>query len=294
MNAVVLIAHGTVERLDDLPAFLANIRRGQPAPDAMVRELRARYERIGGRSPLNDITARLAEKVEAALGVKTRVAMRLWEPYPTEVLARLAEEGVTRVCVVPLAQHSAAVYGAAVREAAAPLGIAVACAPNWGRSNPLVEAFAAAARAALAGLAPDATRLVMTAHSLPLVVIRRGDPYAEEVQASAELVAARLGPNAPKHLVCYQSQGMGGGEWLGPDLASTLDAVKRDGAEHVVVAPIGFLADHVEILYDLDIEARAWARERGLDFRRTASLNDSEAMVNAVTAVARPLLESAP
>src|SRR5262245_46569822 len=162
MNAVVLIAHGTVERLDDLPHFLANIRRGRAAPDEIVREVRRRYEAIGGRSPLNDIKRRLAEKVEASPGVKTRMAMRLWEPYPNEVLASLAAEGVTRVCVVPLAQHSAAVYGAAVKEAAAPLGLEVACAPNWGRSPALADAFAQTVKDALGDLPAERTRLVMT------------------------------------------------------------------------------------------------------------------------------------
>jgi ferrochelatase len=290
MKAIVLVAHGTVERLEELPAFLANIRRGHPAPEEVVREVRRRYEAIGGRSPLNDLTRSLANKLEAALGVKTRMANRLWDPYPKEVLARLAAEGVRRVCVVPLAQHSAAVYGAAVREAAAPLGLEVVCAPNWGRSEALVDAFATAAREALADLPREATRLVLTAHSLPLAVIKAGDAYADEVRASADLVLERLGPSAPEHALCYQSQGMGGGEWLGPDLFATLDAIARGGARHVVVAPIGFLTDHVEILYDLDIEARAKAAERGLELRRARSLNDSDALVRALVEVARPLL----
>jgi ferrochelatase len=293
MNALVLIAHGTVDRLDDLPAFLANIRRGQPAPEEIAREVRRRYEAIGGRSPLNDVTRSLAAKVEAALGTTTRMASRLWDPYPKEVLASLAAEGVTRVAVVPLAQHSAGVYGAAVKQAAALLGLEVVCAPNWGRTPALLDAFAAATREALADLPRDATRLVLTAHSLPTFVIKGGDPYAEEVAASAELVVERLGAGAPKHVVCYQSQGMGGAaEWLGPDLQTTLDRIAEEGAKHVVVAPIGFLADHVEILYDLDIEARAWATSRGMTLRRTRSLNDSDAMVRAIIDVARPLLRT--
>jgi ferrochelatase len=291
MNALVLIAHGTVDRLEDLPAFLANIRHGHAASDAIVQEVRRRYEAIGGRSPLNAITRSLAAKVETALGVRTRMASRLWHPYPKDVIAALAAEGVTRVAVVPLAQHSAPVYAAAMNQAGAAFGLEVNCAPNWGRTPSLIEAFAALARESLADLPRDTTRLVLTAHSLPTAVIKSGDPYADEVAASAELVVARLGRSAPRHVICYQSQGIGGGsEWLGPDLAATLDALAEGGATHVVVAPIGFLADHVEILYDLDIEARARAKDRGMAFRRTRSLNDSDEMVRAVVEVARPLL----
>jgi ferrochelatase len=303
VEAVLLVAHGTVERLDDLPAFLANIRRGRPAPDEVVREVRRRYEAIGGRSPLLDVTRSLAAKVERALAVPTRVAMRLWEPYPKEVLAELATIGVKRVCVVPLAQHSAAVYGAAVVEAARPFGFEVSCAANWGRTPALIDAFAGAAKDAIDRVpAPERSlaRVVLSAHSLPTSIIAAGDPYEDEVRAAAELVAARLGPDAPPHVVCFQSQGMSppgarGLEpatpgWLGPDLRATFERIANEGARHVIVAPIGFLADHVEILYDLDIEARAWAKELGMTFARTRSLNDSDELARAVIEVARPLL----
>ncbi len=290
-TAVLLIAHGTVERLDDLPRFLSNIRRGQPPSEELVREIRRRYEAIGGRSPLLDISHRVAAKVEVALGVPVRLAMRLWEPYPRDVLTALAEEGTRRVVVVPLAQHSAGVYGAAAKEAARDLGLEVVSAPNWGQNGTLLDAYASRIARELAKVAQP-SRIVMTAHSLPTFIIKGGDPYEDEVRASAEKIHVRLGPAAPDYVVSFQSQGMSGPgvEWLGPDLSATLEAILDKGVRQAVLAPIGFLADHVEILYDLHIEARAWANERGMVLHVAESLNDSDDLVRAIAEVARPLL----
>ena len=180
-TAIVLIAHGTIERLDDLPPFLANIRRGHPAPPELVAQVRRRYEAIGGRSPLNDICRQLAGKLEARLGLPTRVAMRLWEPYPKEVLGALVAEGVTRVVVVPLAQHSARVYGDTVREAATALAgqggeaLEVACADNWGQEPLLTHAYAEQIARELEQVPAgerDRTTVLMTAHSLPVAVVK--------------------------------------------------------------------------------------------------------------------------
>jgi ferrochelatase len=308
-KAVVLIAHGTVDRLDDLPEFLGNIRRGMPANPELTAEVRRRYEAIGGKSPLLGITNSVAVKVERALSVPTRVAMRLWHPYPKDVLATLGAEGVTKVAVVPLAQHSAAIYGAAMKEAAAALAkeggptIDIAAASNWGRKGTLLDAYATNIHKAIARIPePERarTRIVMTAHSLPTFIIKQGDPYEDEVRASAMMIALRLGPNAPDYVVAFQSQGLSGPgpggkpvEWLGPDLRAAIDAAAHDGMRHLVVAPIGFLADHVEILYDIDIEAKAWAQERKIVLHRSESLNDGDGLVRAVIEVARPLLGGA-
>ncbi|WP_394827005.1 ferrochelatase [Pendulispora albinea] len=302
-TAAILFSHGTVERLDELPAFVTNIRRGHAPPPEVVEELVRRYTAIGGRSPLGDITRELAKKVEAAVGLPTRMAMRMWHPYPEEVLAELVEDGIERVLVVPLAQHSTPAYAQAMQRAAEKLQkpLEIRCASNWGTSPSLTAAFAASIGEALAQL-PEPTRaatvLVMTAHSVPTSVLRAGDPYERDVRASAEAIAATLASSAPNaagapassgqaipHLVAFQSQGMGGGEWLGPDLPSTLDAIAARGHRHVLFAPIGFLSDHVEVLYDLDIEAAEWARTRGLTTSRAASLNASPAFVETLAAI---------
>ncbi len=315
-TAVVLIAHGTVEDLADLPSFLANIRRGHPAPPELIAEVRRRYEAIGGRSPLTDISRSLAHKLTAVLGLPVRLAMRLFAPFPKDVLAELAKEGRDQIAVVPLAQHSAKIYVASVADAAAQLAkedtsgrttFTVRGAENWGRTPSLNAAFEGAAREALlaAGATSPAevatTTLLFTAHSLPKFIIDAGDPYDVEVQEAAREVGARL-TASPAFAgldvrVCYQSQGMSQPSrdgkpqpWLGPDLKAALADIARSGKKRVVVAPIGFLADHVEILYDLDIEAMGWAKELSLSFSRTRSLDDSEPMVRAITDVTRGVL----
>ncbi len=301
-DAVLLIAHGTVEELDDLPEFLKNIRRGHAAPPELLAEVRRRYEAIGGRSPLNAINRDMAKALENRLGVPVRTANRLFHPYPTSVLTDLASEGITRVVVVPLAQHSASVYGDAVKEAAAAAGLPleIDAATNWGRVPELTDAFARAIVTALDDVPDgerDRTSLLLTAHSLPLSIIEAGDPYEDEVRASAEAVTARVRELAPgrfvDHGVAFQSQGMSTGAggrpmaWLGPDLRGRLEALAARGRKEVVIAPIGFLADHVEILYDLDIEARSWADELGITLRRAPSLNASDGLVDVLASVAR-------
>lgn len=302
-DAVLLFAHGTVDALDELPEFLANIRRGHPAPPELLAEVRRRYEAIGGSSPLNRINRELATKLAARLGVapeRVRLANRLFRPYPKDVLAELARTGARRVIVVPLAQHSSQVYGEAAKQAAtdAKLDIGITPAPNWGRLPALTDAFARSIVSVLEEV-PEAERahtaLLLTAHSLPVSVIEAGDPYEKELRASAEDVAARARELAPggfaEHAVAFQSQGMSTGPggrpmaWLGPDLRASMEALRARGMRRIVVAPIGFLADHVEILYDLDIEARSWADEMGLVLRRAPSLNASDALVEALVAV---------
>jgi ferrochelatase len=286
--AVLLVSHGTVDDLDDLGAFVTHVRRGHPPGAELVAELRRRYEAIGGQSPLNAVSARVASKVEARLGVRTAWAGRLWKPYVREVLSGLVAEGVVHVAVVPLAQHSAHVYAEDARRAAEGTGVTVACAPGWGQSPSLHDAFTKRIRGVLGD--PARTTVILSAHSLPRVVVERGDPYEHEVRASAAAISGRLGPGV-RTAVAFQSQGFGApGEWLGPDLAAVLDEAAARGDARVVFAPIGFLADHVEILYDLDIEAAAMARQRGLTSVRAPSLNDDDDLIDILVDVARPLL----
>jgi ferrochelatase len=309
--AVLLVSHGTVENLDDLGAFVTNVRRGHAPPPDLVAELRRRYEAAGG-SPLNAINAAIARKLAARLSIRVASANRLWKPYVRDVVAGLAAEGATRIALVPLAQHSAAVYAADAKPAAEAAGVALACATNWGREAALCDAFASRIGQALAG--PDArsnenvaratipTTVVLTAHSLPRAVIDAGDPYEREVRGAADAIAAAVSVRAsvpPHFVVAFQSQGFAsagpGGRpipWLGPDLAAAIEEAHARGSKRVVFAPVGFLADHVEILYDLDVEARAMAAARGLSYARSASLNADDDFIEVLARVATPLLGS--
>ena len=296
--ATLLVSHGTVQHLDELEAFATNIRRGRPAPRELVSELRRKYEAIGG-SPLNAINAQVASKLERRLGVRVVWANRLWKPYARDVIATLSVQGVRRIALVPLAQYSAHVYGADAREAADAHGVELSCAPNWGDSPALCEAFASRIVSALpASSQADSTAVMMTAHSLPRSVLESGDPYERDVRAAGERIAAAVRARLRAHtgfFVAFQSQGVSAGdgrraEWLGPDLPTTLDRAVERGYRHVLVAPIGFLADHVEILYDLDVEARAMAQGRGLTFARVPSLNSDDDLIDVLEGIARSLL----
>ena len=301
-KAVILTAHGTVENLDDLAPFIAKIRRGQPAPASVVEEVRRHYEEIGGKSPLLEITRELAKKVETRVGVPTKLAMRLWHPFPEDVVRELANEGVNHIAVVALAQFSAKIYRDAIVTAAKKVpggsAIEIVSTPNWGNYEGLVAAQAKRVQDAWNAL-PLETRknsqILFSAHSLPKIVVDRGDPYERDFRASAAAIAGHAGLSASQHLVCFQSQGMAGPSetqvaWLGPSLTTALHQARALDAKHVIFAPIGFLADHVEILYDLDIEAARLAEEMGMTSSRIESLNASDDFADVVASLARPLL----
>ncbi|WP_437939945.1 ferrochelatase [Sorangium sp. So ce341] len=298
-TAVLLSCHGTVERLDDLPAFLANIRRGRPAPPELIEEVRRRFERIGG-SPLMRITQAQADALAARIGLPVAIAGRLFHPYPGEVLASLHASGVRRVVSLPLAPQSVDVYHAVVRDAAAKQGgVEVRCVPAWGLEPALIDAFVEVIDEALARF-PEEHRarvaVVLSAHSLPQRIVDAGDPYERQFRAMAAEVERRVAPRGNPVLVAFQSQGMTGDAWLGPDLRSTFEALAARGAREALVAPIGFVADHVETLYDLDVEAHVIAREAGLArLERAPAVNTRPRFIDALEAlVRRELAPAAP
>ncbi len=290
-SAVLLVGHGSVTSLDQLPAFLTSIRHGRAPSDELLDEVRRRYQAIGGVSPLSAVQQRLAEKLGAHLAQPVYVAARHGVPALPEVLESMRAAGVRRVQVIPLAQHSASIYAAAVREHAGDLE--VRAASNWGQRADLLALFCAKLETALAPLRERRVRVLFSAHSLPEAVIAAGDPYEREVRAAAATLTQLA--HVQDAQIVFQSQGLSVGpggrpmRWLGPDLVEALDQAKADGIEHVLIAPVGFLADHVEILYDLDIEARAWAEQRGVRLSRTTSLNDDDDFVAVLARIAGEL-----
>jgi ferrochelatase len=295
-DAVLLICHGTVSSLDDVPGFLANIRRGRPAPPEMVKEIQHRLEAIGG-SPLMRHTQDQADGLAARLGIPCRVAGRLWDPYPAPALATLAAEGRARVLSLPLAPQSVHVYNAAVRAAAkeAAPSLEIVDAPAWGDEPALIDAFVETVHEGLARAAAvhqgaaSETAVVLSAHSLPMRALQAGDPYEKQFRAMAELVAERFRGTHPV-AIAFQSQGMTDDAWLGPDLPTTFRRLKGEGVRAVVVAPIGFLAEHVETLYDLDVDAPKLAAEVGVAFARAPAPCARPRLVDALEVVARGAL----
>jgi protoporphyrin/coproporphyrin ferrochelatase len=289
-TAILLSCHGTVENTDDLPAFLSNIRRGRPVPPHLVEEVRRRFEAIGG-SPLMRTTREQAAALAARTGLRVAAAGRLWHPYPKEALLRLAADGVRTVVSLPLAPQSVHIYHAPVKEAAGAIGgLDVIEVPSWGDEPRLIDAFLELIDEAIAKL-PEEVRggapVVLSAHSLPQRIIDAGDPYERDFRAMAELVAARVRERGHEARIAFQSQGATNDVWLGPDLPATFRALADGGARAVVVAPIGFVADHVETLYDLDIEAKGIAEGLGLAFARASAANVRPAFIDALESVAR-------
>jgi len=276
-----------------MAAFIKNIRHGRPAPTEVVDEVIKRFNTIGG-SPLMRITHEQAAALEARLGVPVRASGRLWHPYPDAVLGELAQGGARDVVSLPLAPQSVHVYHAAVEKAAADLDLTIHRTPAWGLEPALIDAFVTAvdeARSRFDDVRRDAVPIVLTAHSLPLRVIEGGDPYARDFEQMAAAVAEQLRPN--NSIVAYQSQGMGGGDWLGPALEETLRSLREQEHDDVLIAPVGFVAEHVETLYDIDIEARALADELGfVGFERMPAMNTRARFIDALENVARPILSS--
>ena len=238
------------------------------------------------------ITEAQRAALEARLGVPVRIAARLWEPYPKDVVAAMVAEGVRGIVSLPLAPQSVDVYHASVREAVAGHeGVSLRCAPAWGDEPALVDACVETVDEALAAV-PEGERaaipVVLTAHSLPQRVIAAGDGYEREFRALAARVAARLEARGSSVLVAFQSQGMTGDEWLGPDLPTTFAELAKKGARSVLVAPIGFVTEHVETLYDLDVEAHVLAAKAGLArLLRAPALNARPRFIDALEEIAR-------
>jgi ferrochelatase len=290
-TAILLIGHGSVTRAEDIPAFVLAIRRGRPAPQALVDEVTHRWNAIGG-SPLQSIIEAEARALSARVSAPVAVASRLWAPYAKDVVPRLVADGAQRIVSLPLAPYSAKIYNDVTREACAAVGAQCLEVPAWGMHPALIDAFAEVIDETRAGLPAETMHVVLTAHSLPMRVIAMGDTYEKEVRATAAAIQRRLALPDERLHVAFQSQGMDGGDWLGPDLKTTFTSLASlanlgQRAKDVVVCAIGFLADHTEVLYDLDVEARAMVEPLGMRFHRAPSLNTRARFLDALEDLAR-------
>ncbi len=288
-QAVLLLAHGAPERLEDVEPYLTFVRGGRPLVPSVVEEVKHRYAQIGGSSPLRARSMEQAEALEqrlASSGIPARVyvGMRNWHPFIEETMARMQADGVERIiaiCMAPqYSKMSVGFYFRRTQEAKRELGFPVEIV--WTKSfhnHPLlVEAF----REKLAPLLP-ADRVLFTAHSLPERILEEGDPYDAEAKATARAVAERTGLEHWEF--AYQSQGMSDEAWLGPTVESCIDRYAEEGLREIILAPIGFVCDHVEVLYDIDVLFRDYAVERRIRLLRTESLNDSATFIAALAAV---------
>jgi protoporphyrin/coproporphyrin ferrochelatase len=297
---VLLMAMGGPDSLESVEPYLLDVRGGRPTPPELVEEIRERYRVTGGKSPVLDITRELAGKLEARLGPGFRVAvgLRHWQPRIAQAWRDLVEEKPERVvglCMAP--QYSAMTVGKYVgklEEARAEVGgnVPVTWVRSWNRHPKLVDALAGAITEALERFPADARETVpvlFTAHSLPERILASGDTYPAEVAGTMEAVYGRLRElRDGRPLVArlaYQSQGRSPEPWLGPAVEEVVEELAAEGSSGVVVAPVGFVSDHVETLYDIDIDLRARAAAMGLRLERMAMLNASPPMVDTLAAV---------
>jgi ferrochelatase len=295
-TAVLLLAHGTPDSIEEIPAYLANVTSGRPLPPAVVTEIQHRYSLIG-HSPLTEITLQQAAHIAEELGLPTYVGMRNWKPYIRETVLQMAADGVTQALAICLAPHnsrtSVGLYRRAVIGETGKLPFTVDFVPEWHSEPLLIRAFSEKlrdgwSRACLEANAP--VPVLFTAHSVPVRTIEAGDDYERQTRETASLVAASVPEIAGHWRFAFQSQGMSGGEWLGPTVESVIEELAAAGHKHLFVQPIGFVCDHVEVLYDVDIAFKNFAATRGVVLTRAESLNDSVLFARAVAQLARTRL----
>ena len=289
---VLIMAYGSPDSLDDMPAYLSDIRGGRPMSPEFVAEFRNRYAQIGGKSPLNDRTFEQAENVEKALKKRGRnarayVGMRHWQPRIADAVAKMRADGIEKAVGIVMAPHysrmSIGRYHSAVREAQRGRAIAFSYIDSWCDQPGLIRAQVAKVKAGLARFPEDArqrAKIVFSAHSLPARLLQMGDPYDEELKRNAHAIAERLGP--VDWMFAYQSAANTGEPWLGPQIEDVIPALADGNYRHVLVAPIGFVCDHVEVLYDIDIGCQKIARQRGIHLARTEMMNSAPPFIEAI------------
>jgi ferrochelatase len=295
-DAVLLMAYGSPDSLDQVEAYYTDNRRGSPPPPHLLSELLDRYRAIGGGSPLSRIVEEQRAAVETELAardlrVRVYAGMRHIAPRIGDIVKGMAADGVTRfvaIALAPQASSNAAGYRRAVDAALADLGEGapvVEYVASWHDQPRFIEALADTAREALVRFDdPAGVRVMFTAHSLPARVLADGDPYPAELAATARLVAERL--DLAAYEFAFQSAGRTDEPWLGPDILLEIRRLAAEGVPGLVIRPVGFVADHLEVLYDIDIEAQGVAREAGIRLERARSMNTDPTFIAGLADIA--------
>lgn len=296
-TALLVMAYGTPSGLDDVERYYTDIRHGRPPPPDLLEDLTARYRAIGGRSPLLELTRAQAEGIGARVGLKAYVGQKHSPPAIPDAIAEMKREGIQRAIGIVLAPHysrmSIGDYERRARRAADSVGWTgkLEMVSSWHLEPGYVGWLALRVEEAIDTLPEHLqarVQVIFSAHSLPVKILESNDPYREQLQATADAVAAVAGLENTR--IGWQSAGRTEQEWLGPDILEILDGLADAGDKAAVVCAAGFVADHLEVLYDIDIEAQGRAAELGIELRRTRSPNDDPAFIDAVAAVVRPHL----
>jgi len=282
--AVVLMAYGSPSDLADIRPYLEDIRSGRPVSDEAVGELTERYRRIGGRSPLDDVTETQRVALEEELELPVFVGMKHWQPRIAEAVERALAGGADTLVGIVLAPHYSKLSIDGYRERLEDaLGgrAALRFVESWHTHEPYISVLADRVRGT------DA-HVVFTAHSLPARILAEGDPYRDQLLETSRLIAEQAG--LENWSFAFQSESATGEPWLGPDILDELDSLHAGGVERVLVCPIGFVSDHLEILWDIDVEARERAAELGLELDRIESLNHDPAFIHGLAELCREVV----
>jgi ferrochelatase len=289
--AVLLLAHGSPGSVDEIPEFLRQITGGRPVSPKVIEELKHRYGQVG-RFPLTQITLQQADLLSRQLGAPVYVGMRNWKPTIADTVRTMGADGVERALVICLAPQnsrtSVGLYRAALT--ATTPAFQFDFVESWHDHPLLIRAFAEKLRAGWTQACREAgarTPVIFTAHSVPERTIIEGDPYAQQARETASLVAREASLSQEDWNFAFQSQGMSGGAWLGPTVEDTVLSLKAKGHKGVFIQPIGFLCDHIEVLYDIDIAFKQFAEKEGLRLWRAESLNDSPLLTAALADMVR-------
>ena len=296
-QAVLLLAHGSPESAADIPEFMRLVTGGRQLPQSVIDEVQHRYTLIG-RSPLLEITLRQARLLEQNLNLPVYVGMRNWKPFISEAVRKMIGDGVARAAAICLAPQnsrtSVGLYRKALLSAAASQPIAFEFVDSWHDHPQLILAFAERLKSAWVEACQTSGQkipVMFTAHSVPTRTVEEGDPYERQARSTAEFVRRQVSElkESDAHFA-FQSQGMAREPWLGPTVEQTILALKTEGHKGVLIQPIGFLCDHVEVLYDIDISFTEFAKKNGMKLWRTESLNESPALTEALTDLAQTAL----
>jgi len=293
---LLLMAYGSPENLDDLEPYLLDVRGGRPIPPHLLAEIRKRYVLVGGRSPLLDLTRAQSAALEAELNrrytgqgavFQAYVGMRHWQPRIREAVVQMKADGIRQMVALVMTPHSSQMstgaYFTRLEEAIQEFDtrLDVIRIESWYDHPGLIEALAEQARAARGKFLVD-PYVLFTAHSLPVRILDMGDPYDVQLQRTAALLADRLGLAGGRWRFCYQSAGQSQEPWLGPPIEQVIVELAGAGETNILVVPVGFVCDHVEVLYDIDIAARQLAADHGACLERSRSLNTTPLFIEAL------------
>jgi protoporphyrin/coproporphyrin ferrochelatase len=296
-TAVLLLAHGSPDSAKEIPEFLAQVTGGRQLPEHVVEEVKRRYELIGV-SPLTKRTLQQGDLLARELGIPVYVGMRNWKPYIANAVRKMEADGIEHAVAICLAPHNSRTSTGLYRSCLAQYNpqFTIEFIESWHDQSCLIQAFAERLCAPLhAAEAEHQGRLpiIFTAHSVPQRTITEGDLYESQAKETAVLVAREAKLNPGEWVFAFQSQGMSGGPWLGPTVEDTILQLKSQGHNGVFIQPIGFLCDHVEILYDIDIGFKQFAEKHAMRLWRAQSLNDSPLLTQALAEVARSRMRQA-